>query len=73
MVAVYSKSFDWRDYRRLWRNANHSNAPFFYALRREMTAPGLIYFFSISLGRVRLSPLGTSATNWPTVPAPDDR
>jgi hypothetical protein len=22
---------------------------------------------------VRLSPLGTSATNWPIVPAPDDR
>jgi hypothetical protein len=24
-------------------------------------------------GGVRLSPLGTSATNWPIVPAPDDR
>jgi hypothetical protein len=30
------------------------------------------YFFSF-LGWVRLSPLGTSATNWPIVPAPDDR
>jgi hypothetical protein len=27
----------------------------------------------VSLGGVRLSPLGTSATNWPTVSAPDDR
>jgi hypothetical protein len=27
----------------------------------------------VSCGLVRLSPLGTSATNWPTVPAPDDR
>jgi hypothetical protein len=25
------------------------------------------------LGGVRLSPLGTSATTWPIVPAPDDR
>jgi hypothetical protein len=31
-----------------------------------------IFFFS-SCGGVRLSPLGTSATNWPIVPAPDDR
>jgi hypothetical protein len=29
--------------------------------------------FFFSCGRVRLSPLGTSATNWPIVPAPDDR
>jgi hypothetical protein len=28
---------------------------------------------SPSRGGVRLSPLGTSATNWPIVPAPDDR
>jgi hypothetical protein len=27
----------------------------------------------ISWGGVRLSPLGTSATNWPIVPAPDER
>jgi hypothetical protein len=27
----------------------------------------------VSWGGVRLSPLGTSATNWPIVPAPDDR
>jgi hypothetical protein len=26
----------------------------------------------VSSGGVRLSPLGTSATNWPIVPAPDD-
>jgi hypothetical protein len=30
-------------------------------------------FFSFFLGGVRLSPLGTSATNWPIVPAKDDR
>jgi hypothetical protein len=30
-------------------------------------------FFLVSLGGVRLSPLGTSATIWPIVPAPDDR
>jgi hypothetical protein len=29
--------------------------------------------FLVSWGGVRLSPLGTSATNWPIVPAPDDR
>jgi hypothetical protein len=27
----------------------------------------------VSCGEVRLSPLGTSATNWLIVPAPDDR
>jgi hypothetical protein len=29
--------------------------------------------FLVSWGEVRLSPLGTSATNLPFVPAPDDR
>jgi hypothetical protein len=29
--------------------------------------------FLVSWGGVRLSPLGTSATNWRIVPAPDDR
>jgi hypothetical protein len=29
--------------------------------------------FLVSWGGVRLSPLGTSATIWPIVPAPDDR
>jgi hypothetical protein len=33
----------------------------------------LVYFFVVSWGGVRLSPLGTSATNWPIVPAPDCR
>jgi hypothetical protein len=32
-----------------------------------------VYFVLIAWGGVRLSPLGTSATNWPIVPAPDDR
>jgi hypothetical protein len=30
-------------------------------------------FFLVSWGGVRMSPFGTSATNWPIVPAPDDR
>jgi hypothetical protein len=30
-------------------------------------------FLLISWGGVRLSPLGTSVTNWPIVPALDDR
>jgi hypothetical protein len=29
-------------------------------------------FLLVSLGVVRLSPLGTSATNWPILPAPND-
>jgi hypothetical protein len=36
----------------------------------------LFFFFSsfyiVSWGEVRLSPLGTSAANWPIVPSPDD-
>jgi hypothetical protein len=32
-----------------------------------------LVFFLVSSGWVGLCPLGTSATNWPTVPAPDDR
>jgi hypothetical protein len=32
-----------------------------------------LLLFLVSWGGVRLSPFGTSATNWPTVPAPDDR
>jgi hypothetical protein len=31
------------------------------------------FFFQVSWGGVRLSPLGTSATNWLIVPASDDR
>jgi hypothetical protein len=30
------------------------------------------FFFLVSWGGVRLGPLGTSATIWPIVPAPDD-
>jgi hypothetical protein len=33
----------------------------------------VVSFFLVSWGGVRLSPLGMSATNWPIVPAPDDR
>jgi hypothetical protein len=32
-----------------------------------------VSFFSVSWGGVRLSPLGTAATNWPLVAALDDR
>jgi hypothetical protein len=32
----------------------------------------LVFFFLVSWGGVRLSPLGTSANIWPIVPAPDD-
>jgi hypothetical protein len=35
--------------------------------------PSHLIFFSASWSGVRLSPVGTSATNWPIVPAPDDR
>jgi hypothetical protein len=31
------------------------------------------FFFLVFWSGVRLSPLGTSAANWPIVPAPDDR
>jgi hypothetical protein len=31
-----------------------------------------VTFFIIFLSGVRLSPLGTAATNWPIVPVPDD-
>jgi hypothetical protein len=31
------------------------------------------FFFLVSWGGARLSPLGTSGTNWPIVPAPDDK
>jgi hypothetical protein len=43
-------------------HANHKH--FYYCL---------FSFLLVSWGGVRLSPLGTSATNWPIVPAPDDR
>jgi hypothetical protein len=35
--------------------------------------PPLFFSFLVSWGGVRLRPLGTSDTNWPIVPAPDDR
>jgi hypothetical protein len=33
---------------------------------------GYDIYILVSWGGVRLSPLGTSATNWPIAPAPDD-
>jgi hypothetical protein len=41
--------------------------------RPKVPLKNLQVFFLVSWGGVRLSPLGTSATNWPIVPAPDDR
>jgi hypothetical protein len=38
-----------------------------------MTTLKIVQGWLVSWGGVRLSPLGTSATNWPIVPAPDDR
>jgi hypothetical protein len=33
----------------------------------------IYFFFLVSWGRgMRVWPLGTSATNWPVIPAPDD-
>jgi hypothetical protein len=40
---------------------------------RERTHAALSMLFIIVLSGVRLSPLGTVATNWPVVPAPDGR
>jgi hypothetical protein len=37
------------------------------------TLSTLNYFFFVSLGGLKQSPLGTSATNWSIVPALDDR
>jgi hypothetical protein len=39
---------------------------------RSVIMPKQCRFFLISWGGVRLSPLGTPATIWPIVPAPDD-
>jgi hypothetical protein len=36
-----------------------------------VTVPRTYTIFKSSCGGERLSPLGTSDTNWPTVPAPD--
>jgi hypothetical protein len=36
-------------------------------------SPLIRHYIVVSWGGVRLSPLGTSATNWPTVPVLDDR
>jgi hypothetical protein len=41
------------------------------SLRHVLLSP--IFFFLVSWGRVRLSPIGTPATNWPIVQASDDR
>jgi hypothetical protein len=38
-----------------------------------MTKPSFVHFFFYFYLGVRPSPLGTAATVWPTVRAPDDR
>jgi hypothetical protein len=40
---------------------------------RGLVLQFVVVFSLVSWGGVRLSPLGTSATIWPIVPAPDDR
>jgi hypothetical protein len=47
--------------------------PYVICLRRKLSSVSNYFSFLVSLGGVRLSPLYTSATNWPIVPAPDDR
>jgi hypothetical protein len=42
-------------------------------LARYGSTLGISLVSLASSGGVRLSPVGTSATNWPIVPAPDDR
>jgi hypothetical protein len=48
---------------------------FHYALNlnKDISVIINVVSFLFSGGEVRLSSLGTSATNWPIVPAPDDR
>jgi hypothetical protein len=43
------------------------------SLRCATTGKSTFFLDTVSCGGVRLSPLGTSATNWPIGPAPDDR
>jgi hypothetical protein len=54
-----------------WTASTHSHHISWYAI------PTLTYVFSfiilVSWGGVRLSPLGTSATNWPIAPGPENR
>jgi hypothetical protein len=45
----------------------------FYLYRSYVFQTDLQVFFLVPWGGVRLSPLGTSATVWSIVPAPDDR
>jgi hypothetical protein len=46
----------------------------FYRFKVDSTLTAVVFFFFflVSWGGVRLSPLGTSAANWPIVPVPDD-
>jgi L-lactate permease len=45
----------------------------FQVLLQNYTVLYFLFYFIVSLGVLRLSPLGTWATNWPTLPAPDDK
>jgi hypothetical protein len=46
---------------------------FLYSQYDPIRANFIPFFLIVSWGGVRLSPLGTLATNWPIVPALDDR
>jgi hypothetical protein len=48
-----------------------SAADFYVTIKKLLDC--IFNFFLVSLGGVRLSPLGTSATNWPIVASPDNR
>jgi hypothetical protein len=53
-----------------WEFAWLGNRPHNYQMSTFMKLS--LVFFLVSWGGVRLSPLGTSATDWPIVPASDD-
>jgi hypothetical protein len=46
---------------------------FWWVIYRHSLYRSSFFFFFVCWGRVRLSPFGMSATNWPIVPAPVDR
>jgi hypothetical protein len=54
------------------QRSGHLHAQAALPLWKQPPVP-IVYFFLFLGGGVRLSPLGTAVTNWPTVPSPDDR
>jgi hypothetical protein len=68
------EGYPWRD---IWRNmfCNLTYRSREITLFRATTATNFgvfLFLCLVSWGGVRLSPLGTSVTNWPIVPAPDE-